>query len=150
VTLNFRTTPLPNLSPGRAGRRERLKDRFPVFGREGRIRSRGGADRPRGGCCGQFFHLLRGSAYASSRVDRSFRVLAEIGHSLFQIRPLNNSGNKWQRLALHSAARWSPTAGGYSGPSAPPKAGAVFLPVVMAFRETLANRPFIRWMVIAN
>src|SRR3954465_6173424 len=39
VALNFRKTSLPHLGPGRAGAWV-FEYRFPVFGREGRIRSR--------------------------------------------------------------------------------------------------------------
>jgi DNA end-binding protein Ku len=59
VTLNFRKTPLPHPSPSRA-RASVFKDRFPVFGREGRIWSSGKEASPTGGFDGQFFHLLRG------------------------------------------------------------------------------------------
>ena len=38
VVLNFRKTSLPHLGPGRAGARV-FEYRFPVFGRQGRIRS---------------------------------------------------------------------------------------------------------------
>src|SRR5438876_1261010 len=41
VALNFGKTPLPHLGSGRIGARV-FKDRFPIFGREGSIRSRSG------------------------------------------------------------------------------------------------------------
>src|ERR1700722_15274496 len=59
VALNFRKTSLPHLRPGRAGARV-FEYRFPVFRREGRIRSRGGGATPTGGFNGQFLHLLWG------------------------------------------------------------------------------------------
>ena len=60
VALNFRKTSPSNLGLGHAGARV-FEYRFPVFGREGRIRSRsGGGARPAGGFSSQFFHLFRG------------------------------------------------------------------------------------------
>ena len=59
MALDFRKTSLPHLGPGRAGARV-VQDRFPVFGRQGRIRSRSGGARSAGGFSGQFFHLLWG------------------------------------------------------------------------------------------
>ena len=46
VALNLGKTSQPYLGPGRAGARV-FEDRFPVFGREGRIRSRSGGPRLR-------------------------------------------------------------------------------------------------------
>jgi len=60
VALNFRKTSPSNLGLGHAGARV-FEYRFPVFGREGRIRSRsGGGARPAGGFSSQFFHLFWG------------------------------------------------------------------------------------------
>jgi hypothetical protein len=59
VTLNFRKTSQPYLGLGRASARV-FKDRCPVFGQEGRIRSRSGAAPPADAFSGQLFHLLRG------------------------------------------------------------------------------------------
>ena len=58
VALNLGKTSLPHLGSGRVGARV-FKDRFPIFRREGSIRSRGGAP-PAGGFSGELFHLLRG------------------------------------------------------------------------------------------
>jgi DNA end-binding protein Ku len=59
VALNLGKTSLPQLRPGRIGARV-FEDRIPVFGRKGRIWSRGGGSRPASGLSGQFFHLLWG------------------------------------------------------------------------------------------
>jgi hypothetical protein len=73
VTLNFRKTSSPLLGCGRGGARV-FEYRYPVFRREGRIRSRRGWARPPSGCCRQFFHLLRGRHAPTRRVDRSFLI----------------------------------------------------------------------------
>jgi hypothetical protein len=57
VALNFGKTSLPQLGSGRIGARV-FEDRFPIFRREGRIRSRSGGARPTGGFSSQLFHLL--------------------------------------------------------------------------------------------
>jgi hypothetical protein len=53
VALNFRKTSLPHLGPSRAGARV-FEHRFPIFGREGRIRSRSGGARPADGFSASF------------------------------------------------------------------------------------------------
>ena len=59
VALNLGKTSLPHLGSGRIGARV-FEHRFPIFRREGSIRSRSGGARPTGGFSRQFFHLLRG------------------------------------------------------------------------------------------
>jgi hypothetical protein len=79
LALNFRKRSLPHLGPGRAGARV-FEYRFPVFGREGRIRSRSGGARPTGGFSGQFLHLFWGR-HAPAR--------GSVGHS-----ELEHKGNE--------------------------------------------------------
>lgn len=57
MALNLAQTSLPHLGSGRIGARV-FEDRFPIFRREGRIRSRSGGAPLADGFSGQFFHLL--------------------------------------------------------------------------------------------
>src|SRR5882757_7123465 len=71
VALNLGKTSLPQLGSGCIGARV-FEDRFPIFRREGSIRSRGGGAPPADGFSGQLFHLLWG---------RHAPVRGSVGHS---------------------------------------------------------------------
>jgi hypothetical protein len=94
VAPNFGKTLLPLLGPGRVGARV-FEYRFPVFGREGSIRSRRGGAPPSDGFSGQLFHLLWGR-HAPAR--------GSVGH--FELEHKENKSRVRSSLPVKKSSCW--------------------------------------------
>jgi hypothetical protein len=95
VALNFRKTSQRYLVPGRTGTRV-FEDRFPVFGREGCIRSRSGGARPTGSFSGQLFHLYWGR-HAPAR--------GSVGHPQLELLTPAQKNHPVGRVAMSEPSR---------------------------------------------